>query len=275
MTEPVICPVCGMPLDFGEKTACCANGHSFDRSREGNVNLILNGSPSAGDDPLMAAARRRFLSGGYYSHLLNALKDTLRDFVSEGGTVVDACCGEGYFTNALQDAFPFAGFYGFDLSRRALRYAAKSSKKALFFAANISSVPVKSGAADILLHIFAPVNEKEFLRILSPDGVFVNVFPGRNHLMGIKRVLYDSPRENDEISGISDAFRVISSKKVSATVSLDESALQDLICMTPYFYRTPKNKLEAAMKMSSAVTETEFVIEVLKKLPNDKAGVTK
>ena len=154
MKEPIICPVCKQTLEFGEKTAFCKNGHSFDRSREGSVNLIINGSPSAGDDPLMAAARKRFLGAGYYSHLLSALKDSVRTSVFDGCTVIDACCGEGYFTNGLQNEFPESQFYGFDLSKRALRYAARDSQKALFFSANISSVPVKDGAADILFHIF-------------------------------------------------------------------------------------------------------------------------
>lgn len=265
MKNPIICPVCGKTLEFREKTVFCKNGHSFDRSREGSVNLIINGSPSAGDDSVMAAARKNFLSAGYYSHLLSALKSSVRDLISEGCTVIDACCGEGYFTNGLQEEFPEADFYGFDLSKRALRYAANNSKKALFFAANISSVPVNSGAADILLHIFAPVNEKEFSRILAPDGIFIHIFPGENHLMGIKRLLYEKPRKNDENPGLSDAFEKISSIKISKEILLDGQSLRNLITMTPYFYRTPKDRIEAAMNISSAKTETEFIIEIRKK----------
>ena len=262
---PVICPVCGSPLHFAEKTAVCKNGHSFDRSKEGSVNLILNGSPSAGDGAEMASARKRFLSKGHYSHLLCGLKESLRDYIFPQSTIIDACCGEGYFTNALQKEFCEASFYGFDLSKRALRYAAKDSQKALFFAANISSVPVKDGSADILLHIFAPVNEKEFLRLLAPKGVFIHVFPGKDHLMGIKRILYGEPRQNDERSGLSDAFEVISSKKISETVVLDNASLCDLITMTPYFYRTPKDRIENAMRLPYAETETEFIIDICKK----------
>ena len=265
MKEPIICPVCKQTLEFGEKTAFCKNGHSFDRSKEGSVNLIINGSPSAGDDPLMAAARKRFLGAGYYSHLLSALKDSVRTSVFDGCTVIDACCGEGYFTNGLQNEFPESQFYGFDLSKRALRYAARDSRKALFFSANISSVPVKDGAADILFHIFAPVNEKEFSRILAPDGVLIHVFPGENHLMGIKRLLYEKPRKNDENSGLSDTFEKLSSKKISKKIFLDGQSLRDLITMTPYFYRTPKDRIDAAMAVSAASTETEFIIEIRKK----------
>lgn len=266
MTDcPIICPVCGYPLQFAEKNAFCKNGHSFDRSKEGSVNLILNGSAGAGDGAEMASARKRFLAKGHYSHLLCGLKDTLKESVHPHFTVIDACCGEGYFTNALQQEFSETSFYGFDLSKRALRYAAKDSRKALFFVANISSVPVKDGSADILMHIFAPVNEREFLRILASDGVFIHVFPGKDHLMGIKRILYGEPRQNDENPGLSDAFEIISSKKISKTVTLDNASLCDLISMTPYFYRTPKDRIEKAMRLPCAETETEFIVDICKK----------
>lgn len=265
MKDTIICPVCGRPLVFGEKTVSCANGHSFDRSKEGSVNLILNGSPSAGDDPGMVSARKEFLNGGYYSHLTDALTDILAQYIKDGDTVLDACCGEGYFTNALAERFINADFYGFDLSKRAVRYAAKSSWRAVFFAANISSIPAASGSADVLLHIFAPVCESEFSRVLKDDGVFVHVFPGRNHLMGIKEMLYDAPRGNDEDPGISDIFEEIYSGRTGKEAALDNRQLKNLLCMTPYFYRTPKQKIAEAMEAEKAVTETEFIIKIYRK----------
>jgi 23S rRNA (guanine745-N1)-methyltransferase len=60
MKNAIICPVCGEGLTFTEKTAVCPNRHSFDRAKEGSVNLILNGSPTSGDDPKMVSARKNF-----------------------------------------------------------------------------------------------------------------------------------------------------------------------------------------------------------------------
>ncbi len=265
MKNALICPVCGEQLVFTEKTAGCRNGHSFDRAREGSVNLILNGSPSAGDDPAMVSARKEFLGEGYYSHLTDALKKVLGPYITDCSTVLDACCGEGYFTNALAKEFPDADFYGFDLSKRAVRYASKSSVSAVFFAANISSVPVASGSVDVLLHIFAPVCENEFLRILKDGGVFVHVFPGRDHLMGIKKMLYDVPRENDEDPGVSDLFEETGTVRTAGETVLYNRQLRNLLTMTPYFYRTPRQKLETVMTAEKAVTETEFIIKTYRK----------
>ena len=66
MKNSLICPVCKEPLTVGEKAVVCPKNHSFDRAKEGSFNLILNGSPSAGDDPKMVSARKSFLGGGHY-----------------------------------------------------------------------------------------------------------------------------------------------------------------------------------------------------------------
>lgn len=265
MKNAVICPVCGETLIFTEKTAVCPNRHSFDRAKEGSVNLILNGSPTSGDDPKMVSARKNFLGGGYYGHLCEALKEELSTYIKKGVTVLDACCGEGYFTNELAKAFPEADLYGFDLSKRAVRYAARDADGAVFFAANISSIPFADKSVDILTHIFAPVCDAEFSRILKDDGIFVHVFPGKDHLMGIKELLYEKTRENDEEPGVSEIFELVSSKKIKKDIYLNNSALVDLLTMTPYFYRTPKDRLENVMKRQTATTPAEFVVNIYRK----------
>lgn len=265
MKNALLCPVCGEALTFTEKTAVCPKRHSFDRAKEGNVNLILNGSATSGDDPKMVTARKNFLGCGHYDHLPQELCEELLPYIKNGSTVLDACCGEGYFTNKLAKSFPEADFYGFDLSKRAVRYAAKETEGSVFFAANISSIPFADGSVDILTHIFAPVCDSEFFRILKDDGIFVHVFPGKDHLMGIKELLYEKTRENDEDPSVSDIFELVSTKKISKEIMLDNKSLCDLLCMTPYFYRTPKDKLEEVMALPSAKTVTEFVINIYKK----------
>ena len=62
-----ICPKCKAPLALAERTAKCASGHSYDRAKEGYVNLFLNQKRGAhGDNREMILARRDFLDRGYY-----------------------------------------------------------------------------------------------------------------------------------------------------------------------------------------------------------------
>ena len=70
------CPLCAQPLDRQDTRYLCPRGHSFDRAAAQYVHLLPANklhSKDPGDDKAMAAARNRFLSGGYYDPLRDAL----------------------------------------------------------------------------------------------------------------------------------------------------------------------------------------------------------
>ncbi len=130
----LICPVCGNDLDISENSYICRNNHCFDIAKSGYVNLLLSkhsGKSIHGDNKLMLQARRNFLEKGYYS----PLRDELCAMVSRnfsGGVILDAGCGEGYYTSAVYDALRQAevpvDIYGIDISKIAVEMAAKRKK---------------------------------------------------------------------------------------------------------------------------------------------------
>ena len=133
------CPVCAAPLVFMEKTAACKNNHRFDIAREGYINLLRSSKngDKIGDDKFSARSRRDFLNKGYYS----ILKDNLTAlFADKSGSVLDICCGEGYYTSALGENTNL-NVYGFDISKEMVRLGAKRGK-ATFFVANMAAIPV-------------------------------------------------------------------------------------------------------------------------------------
>ena len=96
-----ICPVCGNALEKREKQYICANSHSFDIARQGYVNLLrTNRSKDKrhGDDKRMVAARTAFLDAGYYAPLRDAIAAAATEYTSGDAGVLDAGCGEGYYT---------------------------------------------------------------------------------------------------------------------------------------------------------------------------------
>ena len=102
----LICPVCSLPLHVDEKEAFCEKGHRFDRAKEGYFNLLLSSSAKGhGDDKKMLLSRRSFLEKGYYSHLLEALEEGCLHLTPENGVLVDAGCGEGYYTASVAERF--------------------------------------------------------------------------------------------------------------------------------------------------------------------------
>ena len=91
------CPICAAPLERGERAYTCPNGHCYDIAKEGYVNLLpANKKHSAdpGDDKVMVAARTKFLEGGWYAPLREALCALALSHTGENPVVLDAGCGE-------------------------------------------------------------------------------------------------------------------------------------------------------------------------------------
>ena len=106
------CPVCGEPLTREEHVYRCPNRHSFDIAREGYTYLLppnQKHSAAPGDDKGMAAARREFLSKGYYAPLLNTLCNEILARSGPEAAILDAGCGEGYYTAGIYQALTAAG----------------------------------------------------------------------------------------------------------------------------------------------------------------------
>ena len=93
------CPVCfaSMTLSESGKSALCkgARCHCFDFSKEGYLSFPGN---SGGDSKGAVDARRSFLEKGYYAPAANAIADAVSKYLPQDATLVDAGCGEGYYT---------------------------------------------------------------------------------------------------------------------------------------------------------------------------------
>ena len=79
----------------------CGEGHSFDISRQGYVNLV----PGPGDSAEMVDARENFLAAGHFARLSAALAEATRG-VPARGAVVDIGAGTGHHLARVLDALP-------------------------------------------------------------------------------------------------------------------------------------------------------------------------
>ena len=254
----LICPVCGMPLSKEDRTLCCENRHSFDIAKEGYVNLLRSGKSGdlIGDDKTSARCRRDFLNKGYYTLLKDALV-TL--FSNKEGTLLDICCGEGYYTSALGENSALS-VYGFDISREMVRLAAKRGN-GTYFVANMASIPVADASFDYAVHLFAPFNEKEFARILKPGGRLYTVIPGREHLYGLKQAVYDTPYYNDEKLPETQELTLVETRKINSTITLtSQEDIEAVFRMTPYYFHTSAQDKEKLAVLSTLETPISFVI---------------
>ena len=257
------CPKCAAPLIKEEHRYCCSSHHSFDIAKRGYVNLLLGNHKATGDDKDMVKARTEFLNHGYYRFLRDRLIELLS--LHHIKVLVDAGCGQGYYTNALHDALA-CETYGFDLSKYAVDEACKAHNGVFYGVCNIFHMPLSEACADALISVFAPIDSKENARVLKQGGLFVKVAPGPKHLLDMKKVLYQDVYENEIATGY-EGFELISEELLENQVHIqNKEDIRALFQMTPYYWRTPKESSERLFAMESLDTMLQFHITCYRKL---------
>ena len=270
------CPLCAQPLERLGGTYRCGAGHSFDVAREGYVHLLPpNQKHSAlpGDDREMVLARRDFLSKGYYTPLLNTICNQLSDLPGHAPVILDAGCGEGWYTAGVYEALRAAGkaprMAGTDISKLALRTAGKRRREIEFAVASSYRLPVADGCADALLNCFSPLAPEEFRRVLRPGGRFLYVVPGPMHLWELKEILYDRPYPNEEKATPYEGFAYREILPVDGAVTLESREdIQNLFRMTPYFWKTPRAGAERLAALEKLDVRISFRVHVFEREPD-------
>lgn len=268
-----VCPKCGGALSvFDGGIKRCALGHSFDRAKEGYYNLLLGvGGGAHGDNELMLRARRDFLDRGYYEPLAKALTETVLSVTGKGGALLDAGCGEGYYTNLVERAlFQRDGgsmVLAFDISKAAVKMTAKRNKAVKSAVASAYAIPLSDSSVDTVMNVFSPMAISETLRVLKTGGRFVLVYPDRDHLFSLKAAIYNTPYKNAPEGGELSGMRLDSVNSVAYTMDLDTpEAINSLFMMTPYAYRTSEAGRVRLSALTSLKCEAQFLIATYTKM---------
>lgn len=264
-----ICPLCGGPLLQLGSALRCAKGHSFDLAKEGYAHLLpvqKKRTRDPGDSKEMVDARARFLEAGHYELFARTLAGLcVQAARTQKGPlhILDMGCGEGYYSRAIADELDRQGLkfelLGLDIAKPAVRRAAKHAPKHCRYAvASCFACPVQTGWADVTVNVFAPFAQEETLRVLRPGGVFLYAVPGARHLFGLKEVLYETPYENPvqkvDYAGFEDKGAV----DAEGLIRVEGQAVQDLFCMTPYYWKTPREGTARLAQCGTLTTPIQF-----------------
>ncbi len=291
----LMCPVCKAALVQSESGFECENRHSFDRAKEGYINLLLanqKSSKTPGDSAEMLMARREFLDAGYYRPVAEGIADCISDLLMGEGCIgkefiseelvdeetlsknktyslLDCGCGEGYYLNQLLKKIEGQWITtGLDIAKAGVRLAAKRYKDSHWVCASSENLPFLDSSLDMLLRVFAPGNDSEVHRVLNESGIFINVTPGEEHLIDIKKVLYDEIKPYG-IPELPKGFMVAnlknnsqkvaenkSIKKVKYKIDLNNNAsIRQLLSMTPFLWRG-KREAREELKEKNALSVT-------------------
>jgi 23S rRNA (guanine745-N1)-methyltransferase len=248
IAEFLVCPVCGEPLEPGRGGLRCASRHSFDRARQGYVSLLTGDAATGmGDTAEMTAARAEFLEAGHFAPVAAMLAAQAARFAADG-LVVDAGAGTGYYLRNVLDRLPGAVGLALDISKAALRRAARAHRRAGAVGWDIRQpFPIRPRVASLVLDVFAPRNGAEFRRILRPDGALLVVTPTAGHLAGLAGVgllSVDSRKDARMERSLSPHFRLERRDEQTLPLRLPRTQVAALVRMGPSAHHLPREEIE-------------------------------
>ena len=268
MSAKWLCPLCRQPLQAADGSSRCADGHCFDKAKEGYINLLpvnRKRSREPGDNRDMIEARRRVHGAGLYQPLADKISSTLQDVLGEDACMLDLGCGEGYYSQCLLAAMPGVALHAVDIAKPAVRLAAKACKSAHFAVASAFDVPLAKGSLDAVLGVFAPASDAELARLIKPGGCYLKVSPGEDHLWELRQQLYDTPRPHLPAMPAIPGFAAPTTSRLRFLLDLQGGILRDVLAMTPYAYGGLREHKERLSGSSSLQTRADFLLTLYRR----------
>ncbi|MFF3856895.1 putative RNA methyltransferase [Micromonospora sp. NPDC002575] len=217
--------LCSAPTDaavtVGDRCACgCRANEAQAVSRPGARHAgAADAAGAAGAADADAAARAHGAVGAY-------------------PLVVDAGAGTGRHLAAVLAALPDAVGLALDVSKPALRRAARAHPRAAAALADTwRRLPLADGSVAVLLDVFAPRNGAEFHRVLHPAGVLLVVTPAKDHLAELVDaldLLKVDPDKTDRVAGsLAGHFGQATESVLRARLELTGPEVATLVGMGP------------------------------------------
>ena len=143
MIESIIhllrCPLCGGAFLKKDNSLVCEKRHTYDIARQGYVNFVPGQKEMFYKKELFAHRAEAFRAG-VYAPVVEHLTEAIGRYVSADHPVLlDAGCGEGYYAKAVCPGRRMLRI-GLDLSKEAVRLAARGQSEASFFVADLKHI---------------------------------------------------------------------------------------------------------------------------------------
>jgi 23S rRNA (guanine745-N1)-methyltransferase len=275
-----MCPICGQALERENNTYRCAQAHSFDLAREGYVNLLPahhKKTANPGDNKEMVKSRTDFLERGHYDIFSDALNQhilRLGQKVDQRAPfqILDAGCGEGFYLRKLsawmqkQKRTEQFALSGIDISKTAVRTAARRDKTSAFAVASTYRMPIRTECLDFVCRIFAPGDASEIRRVLKNDGWLLALTPGPAHLAELKALCYDHPKDHVPDASIGSGLAYVGQTRLTQRLHLRTTEdIQNLLRMTPYYWHLHEERQQHVLAMEELAVKIDFNLTIYQK----------
>ncbi len=239
----------------------------------------------------MLDARDTFLERGWYAELRSALGALVA--TESPGRVIDIGCGTGYYLRGVlasttaaaahptarsgpehpQSPDPGVRALAMDLSAAAVARTVRSgladdSAMTQGLVADVwSPLPIRNGAADVLINVFAPRNPAEFHRILGPGALLAVVVPHPSHLQelqaaGLALAVHDN-KSDDLIGSLASGFVLEGTEDLSRVLTLSPDDVAALIGMGPSSHHAPHSASSSSPSGERTSTDVTVAFRLL------------
>jgi len=234
MIAALLCPVCHQPLVMDGTSLRCPRGHSFDVARQGYAHLGTGGRLPSGDTSSMVMAREEIQSMGLFAPLEEALA---RKVPTSARLIADLGAGAGHYLARVLQERPRARGLAFDVSKPALRRAARAHPRmGAILADTWGTLPLAGASIDTILNVFAPRNGPEMRRVLAPEGILIVATPAPAHLSELREaagLLDVDPAKQERLNATLAGFGMVTEETVRWRLDLTAAQAESLILMGP------------------------------------------
>jgi 23S rRNA (guanine745-N1)-methyltransferase len=259
------CPVCRAALATRAGSLRCGAGHSFDIARQGYGDLTAGRLTHAGDTTEMVYARESVLADGHFDFVTAAVVRALPAYTE--GLAVEVGAGTAFHLAALLDAAPGLWGLALDVSKPALRRAARRHPRLAAIRADAwRPLPIADRAATAVLNVFAPRAGGELHRILRPEGALVTVTPEPAHLaelvgpLGLLTV--DPDKEGRLAAALEPHFTLVERTVHARRLVLTREQARVLVAMGPSAWHVDPAALDTGLTRLPTPLEVQACVLV-------------
>jgi 23S rRNA (guanine745-N1)-methyltransferase len=215
----------------------------------------------------MVGARAEFLGAGHYLPLANVLVELSKDHAAGARLIIEAGAGTGYYIASVLDVLPKSLGLAIDLSKYAVRRAAKAHGRLNAAVADIwEGLPLKDHSIDLALNVFAPRPADELFRTLHRNGKLIIAIPTDQHMAELRDSLglleVDRNKEVRVARALDPFFTQLERRFCRWNMKLNHQQIAYLVGMGPSARHDNKATLAGRIEMLPPTVSVTGAVQV-------------